>query len=89
MAAAYHMGRGLFHAWPEQYEELIDKYGGPSIMMMSGTSRRWCMGSYGVFRILFGSPKLLVGPYDQVCKGPRHFATLMNSAYAFSWQGHY
>ena len=68
----------------QKYQELIDKYGGPSIMMMSGTSRCWCMGSYGVFRILFESPNS-VHPY-QVCKGPRHFATLMNSAYAFSWQ---
>lgn len=67
----------------KKYQELIDKYGGPTIMMMSGTSRCWCMGSYGVFRILFGSPNS-VHPY-QVCKGPRHFATLMNSAYAFSW----
>ena len=78
-------------SWDEAYttmatkfQELIDQYGGPSIMMMSGTSRCWCMGSYGVFRYLFGSPNS-VHPY-QVCKGPRHFATLMNSAYAFSWQ---
>ncbi len=67
-----------------KYSELIEKYDGPTIMMMSGTSRCWCMGSYGVFRILFGSPNS-VHPY-QVCKGPRHFGTLMNSAYAFSWQ---
>lgn len=52
----------------QKYQELIDKYGGPSIMMMSGTSRCWCMGSYGVFRILFESPNS-VHPY-QVCKGP-------------------
>ena len=68
----------------EKYQEVIDKYGGPSIFMMSGTSRCWCMGSYGVFRMLFGSPNS-VHPY-QVCKGPRHFATLMQSSYAFSWQ---
>ncbi len=68
----------------QKFQEIIDRYGGPSIMMMSGTSRCWCMGSYGVFRFLFGSPNS-VHPY-QVCKGPRHFATLMNSAYAFSWQ---
>lgn len=68
----------------EKYTEIMDKFGGPSIMMMSGTSRCWCMASYGAFRSLFQSPNS-VHPY-QVCKGPRHFATLMQSAYAFSWQ---
>lgn len=68
----------------EKFQEIMDKRGGPSLFMMSGTSRCWCMGSYGVFRQLFGSPNS-VHPY-QVCKGPRHFATLMQSAYAFSWQ---
>ena len=68
----------------QKYQELIDKYDGPTIMMMSGTSRCWCMAAYGVFPVLFRSPNRLT-PY-QVCKGPRHFATLMNSAYAFSWQ---
>lgn len=68
----------------EKYNEIIEKFGGPSIMMMSGTSRCWCMGAYGVFPTLFRSPNR-VTPY-QVCKGPRHFGTLMNSAYAFSWQ---
>lgn len=68
----------------EKFQEIIDKQGGPALFMMSGTSRCWCMGSYGVFRKLFGSPNS-VHPY-QVCKGPRHFATLMQSAYAFSWQ---
>ena len=68
----------------EKYNEIIAKYGGPSIMMMSGTSRCWCMGAYGTFPALFQSPNR-VTPY-QVCKGPRHFGTLMQSAYAFSWQ---
>ncbi|HIT51294.1 MAG TPA: molybdopterin-dependent oxidoreductase [Candidatus Aveggerthella excrementigallinarum] len=68
----------------EKYQEVMDKFGGPSIFMMSGTSRCWCMGSYGVFRMLFGSPNS-IHPY-QVCKGPRHFGTLMQSSYAFSWQ---
>lgn len=68
----------------EKYQEVIDKYGGESIMVMSGTSRCWCMGAYGAFPALFQTPNR-VTPY-QVCKGPRHFATLMQSAYAFSWQ---
>ncbi len=68
----------------EKYGEIMDKFGGEAIMMMSGTSRCWCVGAYGVFPLLFRSPNR-VTPY-QVCKGPRHFATLMNSAYAFSWQ---
>ena len=68
----------------EKYGEIMDKFGGEAIMMMSGTSRCWCMGAYGVFPLLFRSPNR-VTPY-QVCKGPRHFVTLMNSAYAFSWQ---
>ena len=67
-----------------KFQEVMDRFGGPSIMMMSGTSRCWCMASYGVFRLMFGSPNS-VHPY-QVCKGPRHFATLLQGAYAFSWQ---
>ena len=67
-----------------KYQEVIARFGGPSIFMMSGTSRCWCMASYGVFRSLFQSPNS-IHPY-QVCKGPRHWATLMQSAYAFSWQ---
>lgn len=73
-----------FDAMATGYQSIIDRYGGPSIFMMSGTSRCWPMGSYGVFRMLFGSPNSL-HPY-QVCKGPRHFGTIMQSAYAFSWQ---
>lgn len=68
----------------EKYGEIMDKFGGEAIMMMSGTSRCWCMGAYGTFPALFQSPNR-VTPY-QVCKGPRHFGTLMQSAYAFSWQ---
>ena len=78
-------------SWDEAYEtmarefgKVIDEYGGESIFMMSGTSRCWCMGAYGAFPALFQSPNR-VTPYE-VCKGPRHFATLMQSAYAFSWQ---
>ncbi len=58
----------------EKYQELIDKYGGESIMMMSGTSRCWCMGAYGTFPALFQSPNR-VTPY-QVCKGPVSYTHL-------------
>lgn len=56
-----------YQTMAERFQEVIDQYGGPSIMMMSGTSRCWCMGSYGAFRALFQSPNS-VHPY-QVCKG--------------------
>ena len=73
-----------FATMAEKYTELTTKYGGETIMMMSGTSRCWCMGAYGVFPVLFRSPNR-VTPYE-VCKGPRHWATCMQSFYAASWQ---
>ena len=55
----------------EKYNEIIARYGGPSIMMMSGTSRCWCMGAYGTFPALFQSPNR-VTPLSGV-QGPAPF----------------
>jgi anaerobic selenocysteine-containing dehydrogenase len=68
----------------DKYTELIEKYGTNTLIAMAGTSRVWCMQSYGAFRPLFQSANNIL-PW-QVCKGPRHFATAMQSAFAYSWQ---
>jgi anaerobic selenocysteine-containing dehydrogenase len=65
--------------------EIRDKYGGESFFSMAGTSRIYCMSTYGgAFGALVGgSPNNMVS--FQVCKGPRHFATQMVSEFAHSW----
>lgn len=65
-------------------KELTDKYGGESFFAMAGTSRIYCMSTYGNgLGKLVGSPNTMVS--FQVCKGPRHFATEMVSEFAHSW----
>jgi anaerobic selenocysteine-containing dehydrogenase len=67
----------------EKIKEIKEKYGGPSMYSMVGTSRVWSMGG------LMAWPQVLETPNTiqayQVCKGPRHFATRMTSNRAFSW----
>ncbi len=65
-------------------KECTDKYGGESFFAMAGTSRIYCMTTYGNgLGKLFDSPNTMVS--FQVCKGPRHFATEMVSEFAHSW----
>ena len=61
----------------EKLQETMDRYGGESIFGMSGTSRIWGMFAYGALGQLVGSPNMCI-PW-QVCKGPRFFATALNS----------
>ena len=67
----------------EKLQETIDRYGGEAIFGMSGTSRIWGMFAYGALGQLVGSPNMCI-PW-QVCKGPRFFATAMNSMMQASW----
>ena len=65
-------------------KELSGKYGGETFFAMAGTSRIYCMSTYGNgLGKLVGSPNTMVS--FQVCKGPRHFATEMVSEFAHSW----
>ena len=67
----------------EKLQETMDRYGGESIFGMSGTSRIWGMFAYGALGQLVGSPNMC-SPW-QVCKGPRFFATALNSMMQASW----
>ena len=67
----------------EKLQETMDRYGGEAIFGMSGTSRIWGMFAYGALGQLVGSPNMCI-PW-QVCKGPRFFATAMNSMMQASW----
>ncbi len=66
-----------------KFDELQDKYGGESLFGMCGTSRVWCMFGASNGMYLWDSPNIVQA--WQICKGPRHFATLMVSSFADSW----
>lgn len=67
----------------QKMQECMDRYGGETVFGMSGTSRIWGMFAYGALGQLTGSPNMAI-PW-QVCKGPRFFATAMNSMMQASW----
>ena len=66
-----------------KFDELQAKYGGESLFGMCGTSRVWCMFGASNGMYLWDSPNIVQA--WQICKGPRHFATLMQSSFAESW----
>lgn len=66
-----------------KFDELEAKYGGESLFGMAGTSRVWCMFGSANGMFLWNSPNIVQA--WQICKGPRHFATLMVSNFAGSW----
>jgi len=67
----------------EKMQESIDKFGGETVFGMSGTSRIWGMIAYGALGQLAGTANMAI-PW-QVCKGPRFFATSLNSMMQASW----
>ena len=67
----------------EKLMEIKEKEGGHSIIMMCGTSRIWSMAPYRALPQLFDSPNAVLG--WQICKGPRHFATALQSNFNWSW----
>ncbi|MBR2789526.1 MAG: molybdopterin-dependent oxidoreductase, partial [Eggerthellaceae bacterium] len=78
-------------SWDEALKTLVDKiketqkqYGNLALFAMSGTSRLWGMIAYGAFSQLTGSPNIAI-PW-QVCKGPRHYGTAIQSVFQYSWQ---
>jgi anaerobic selenocysteine-containing dehydrogenase len=66
-----------------KFDELQARYGGESLFGMCGTSRVWCMFGASNGMYLWDSPNIVQA--WQICKGPRHFATLMCSNFAESW----
>ena len=68
----------------EKILEAEEQYGPESCFAMSGTSRLWGMIAYGAFSQLTGSANVAI-PW-QVCKGPRHFGTAIQSVFQASWQ---
>ena len=66
-----------------KFDELQARYGGESLFGMCGTSRVWCMFGASNGMYLWDSPNIVQA--WQICKGPRHFATLMCSSFADSW----
>ncbi len=65
----------------EGIKSLKEKYGGETMVSMSGTGRMYTnQGTYGA---LIESPNSF-GAY-QVCKGPRHFASALDTDWNFSW----
>ncbi len=63
--------------------QLQEKYGNPTFFGMSGTSRIWSMGAYSALPAIFDSPNAIRA--DQICKGPRYWATKVNDAWSFYW----
>ena len=66
-----------------KFNEIVAKYGGESVFSAGGTSRIWSMAPYAAFKNLFGTPNSITA--QQICKGPRHFATIMTDENASSW----
>ena len=66
-----------------KFQELKDRYGGESMVCFGGTSRVWCMGSYGDLKILLDTPNAFLG--YEICKGPRHMAELMTDDMGSNW----
>lgn len=68
----------------DKYGEIVDTYGENSIMTMCGTSRQYA----GVGCRILGSSVFKTANHwhvYQICKGPRHWATMFQSNRAFSW----
>ena len=68
----------------EKFSELAEKYDGSSLFGMGGTSRIWSMAPYGALGNAMGGSNNKYTP-NQVCKGPRWYATGMVSSNAFSF----
>ena len=66
-----------------KFQELKDRYGGESMVCFGGTSRVWCMGSYGDLKLLLDTPNGFLG--YEICKGPRHMAELMTDDKGSNW----
>ena len=71
------------HIMSQKITECQEKYGRETLMFMGGTSRIWSMSPYGAFKNIFGSPNTIQA--NEICKGPRFYATTMNDMTEFFW----
>ena len=67
----------------EKFTEIQNKYGGPSLLTMNGTSRMWAMGGYAPLKIILGTPNGHLA--SAICKGPRFFTTAVTDMYGSNW----
>lgn len=67
----------------QKFTELQEKYGNETYFSMGGTSRIWAMAPYSAFKSCFGSPNAVQA--NEICKGPRFYATAINDSNAYSW----
>ncbi|WP_281508590.1 molybdopterin-containing oxidoreductase family protein [Parvibacter caecicola] len=76
--------------WEEAYQTTVDaihanqeKYGNETCFFMGGTSRIWAMGPYSALKNCFHTPNGIQA--NQICKGPRFYATNLDASNAYSW----
>jgi anaerobic selenocysteine-containing dehydrogenase len=67
----------------QKFLEIQEKYGGAAMFTMGGTSRIWPMYPYAAWKAILDTPNAIIASH--ICKGPRQFATRINSAQAFNW----
>lgn len=67
----------------DKFDELQARYGGECLFGQCGTSRVWCMFGASNGMWLWNSPN--IAQAWQICKGPRHFASLMDSVFTLPW----
>lgn len=67
----------------QKFSELQSRYGNETYFSMAGTSRIWSMGPYAALKQCFVSPNAIQA--NEICKGPRFYATKLNDYNAYSW----
>lgn len=67
----------------DKLNEIKEQRGGNSLLTMCGTSRIYCMASAGGLQGILDTTNTYQA--YQICKGPRHVATGIQSNRAFSW----
>lgn len=67
----------------ENFQQIIDQYGGQSIFNMCGTSRQWVYGPYAFYKWLFDTPNAHVA--SEICKGPRRLMGWISSIDGAPW----
>ena len=67
----------------DKFMEIKEQHGVNAMFTMCGTSRIYCMNTAGGFQSLLNT----VNTHQayQICKGPRHVGTMLQSNRAFSW----
>ena len=67
----------------DNFMEIKEQHGANAMLTMCGTSRIYCMNTAGGFQSLLNTVN--TDQAYQICKGPRHVGTQLQSNRAFSW----